>query len=207
MQRAWWWALVAGMLAACGSEPTPPLPVRSVQFYSEPYTLDRIYRSMKGPDGVKRFAFDRKSAPELLWITGFEAEIVAGDENTPVSAEFMCHSNLDFLDTREHSKLVRTSEFVKTNRRLFTLSQGQMVVKFPEGFGIPVVSSEVFALSTQVLNLNPQDEVFDVRHKTTIQYVRDVEAGREMRALYQLPLQSLVLLEGVDGFVGMPEGG
>jgi len=205
-RRAWRCGLAVLALAACSSEPEPPFPVRSATLVSKPYTVDRVYRSMMGPDSVQRFAFDKSAPPELLWITGFEAEIVSGEDQQPVSPEFMCHSNLDFLDNREHSKLLR-SEFVKTNRRLFTLSQGQMEVAFPAGFGVPVLSSETFALTTQVLNLNPQDEVFDVRHRTTIHYVRDAEAPRPMKALYQLPLQSLVLLEGRDGFVGMAEGG
>ena len=193
-------------LSACGGEPQTPPPVQSATIFSKPYSVDRIYRSMTGPDSVQRFAFNKAAPPELVWITGFEAEIVAGEDEHPVSPEFMCHSNLDFLDTDEHSKLLR-GEAVKTNRRLFTLSQGQMSVEFPKGFGVPVLSTETFALTTQVLNLNPQDEAFDVRHKTTIHYVLDRELDRPMRALYQLPLQSLVLLEGVDGFVGMPEGG
>ena len=205
-RRVWGCGLAALMVAACGSEPELPLPVRSATLLSESYAVDRIYRSMTGPDGVQRFAFDKRAAPELLWITGFEAEIVSGEDQRPVSSEFMCHSNLDFVDTNEHSKLVR-NETVKTNRRLFTLSQGQMDVVFPAGFGVPILSNETFALTTQVLNLNPQDEPFDVRHKTTIHYVRDAEVPKPMRALYQLPLQSMVLLEGPDGFAGMPEGG
>ena len=107
-------------LASCSDE--PPLPIQSATIYSKPYTVDRIYRSMTGPDSVQPFAFDRRAAPELIWITGFEAQIVSGEEQQPVSPEFMCHSNMDFVDSREHSKLVR-NEFVKTNPRLFTLSQ------------------------------------------------------------------------------------
>ncbi len=205
-RRLWWCGLATLAVTACGSEPEAPLPVRSATLFSKPYSVDQIYRSMTGPDSVQRFAFDKVSAPELLWITGFEAEIVAGEDQHPVSSEFMCHCNLDFLDTKEHSKLLRDA-FVKTNRRIFTLSQGQMKVEFPTGFAVPVLSNETFALTTQVLNLNPQDEVFEVRHKTRIHYVRDVEAPRPMKALYLVPLQSLVLLEGRDGFVGMPEGG
>jgi hypothetical protein len=193
-------------LASCSGEPPPPLPVESATLYSKPYTVDRVYRSMTGPDSVQPFAFNKLAAPELIWITGFEAQIVSGEEQQPVSPEFMCHSNLDFVDNREHSKLLR-NESAKTNRRIFTLSQGQMKVDFPEGFGVPVMTNETFALTTQVLNLNPQDEVFDVRHATTIRFVRDAATPREMKALYTVPLQSLVLLEGHDGFAGMPEGG
>lgn len=199
------WLLPLLALLGC-SDPEPAVPVRTAVVLSQPYLVDRIYRSMMGPEGVRRFSFDRRSEPELLWITGFKAEIVNAADGAPMSPEFMCHSNLDFVDNQEHSKLLR-NEFVKTNHRLFTLSQGQMDVEFPAGFGVPVVSNEVFDLTTQVLNLNPQDEAFQVRHKTTIEFVRDSETKRAMKPLYQVPLQSLVLLDGVDGFPGLPEGG
>ena len=196
-------ALVAALLA-CGTEPPAvPLPVREVSLYSDTYRVDRIYRSMTGPASVRRFSFDRQGPPRLVWITGYRAEIVTADEK-PISPEFMCHSNLDFTDGQEHADLVR--EGVHAVRRLFTASQGQMAVSFPEGFGIPVLSNERFDLTTQVLNLNAQDQRFDVRHKTTLQFVMDEDAGREMKPLYQFGLQSMVLLDGPDGFPAVPEG-
>ena len=197
-------ALVALLLAACAPEPPPPLPVREVSLFSDTYRVDRVYRSMQGPASVRRFAFDRAGPKQLVWITGYRSEIVGADQK-PLSPEFMCHSNLDFVDGKEHSSLVRDGQ-ARTVRRLFTLSQGQMEVRFPEGFGIPVLSSERFDLTTQVLNLNPQDETFRVRHKTTVEFVLDSEAGREMKPLYQFALQSMVLLDGPDGFPGAPEG-
>lgn len=195
-------SILAALLLGCGAEP-PPLPVHEVVLVSDSYRVDDIYRSMLGPASVRRFAFDRRH-PQLIWITGFRAEIV-GDDGEPLSPEFMCHSNLDFVDSQRHSALVR-GEGARSVRRLFTLSQGQMEVEFPEGFGIPVDSSEVFDLTTMVLNLNPQPEAFDVRHETTIEFVRDSEAGREMKPLYQFALQSMVLLDGPDGFPAVPAG-
>jgi len=189
---------------ACGADPAPaPLPVREVSLFSDTYSVDRVYRSMTGPASVRRFSFDRQGPPRLVWITGYRAEIVGADQR-PLSAEFMCHSNLDFTDGQEHADLVRDGN--RTVRRLFTASQGQMEVVFPEGYGIPVVSNERFDLTTQVLNLNRQDQAFDVRHRTTLQFVLDEEAGRPMKPLYQFALQSMVLLDGPDGFPGVPEG-
>ncbi|MGI9590145.1 MAG: hypothetical protein ACR2P8_02160 [Myxococcota bacterium] len=171
--------------------------------FSDTYSVDRIYRSMTGPASVRRFSFDRQGPPRLVWITGYRAEIV-GAEGQPLSPEFMCHSNLDFTDGQEHAELVRGGS--QTVRRLFTASQGQMDVRFPEGFGIPVLSNERFDLTTQVLNLNRQEQAFDVRHRTTLQFVLDEHAGRPMKPLYQFALQSMVLLEGPDGFPAVPEG-
>lgn len=195
---------LAAALVACGAEPpAAPLPVQEVSLYSDTYRVDRIYRSMTGPASVRRFSFDRQGPPRLVWITGYRAEIVGADEQQ-TSPEFMCHSNLDFTDGQEHADLVRDG--ARTVRRLFTASQGQMAVAFPEGFGIPVLSNERFDLTTQVLNLNAQSRRFDVRHKTTLQFVMDENAGREMKPLYQFALQSMVLLEGPDGFPAVPEG-
>jgi hypothetical protein len=200
-----WPALLAlaGAWLACGSEPAPPpLPVREVSLLSDTYSVDRVYRSMTGPASVRRFSFDRQGPPRLIWITGYRAEIVGPDQKA-MSPEFMCHSNLDFTDGQEHANLMRDGN--RTVRRLFTASQGQMQVAFPEGYGIPVLSNERFDLTTQVLNLNDQERSFDVRHETTLQFVLDEEAGRAMKPLYQFALQSMVLLEGPDGFPGVPE--
>lgn len=193
-----------GALLACGADPAPPpLPVQEVSLFSDTYNVDRVYRSMTGPASVRRFSFDRQGPPRLVWITGYRAEIVGSDAE-PLSPEFMCHSNLDFTDGQEHADLVRGGNL--TVRRLFTASQGQMQVRFPEGFGIPVLSNERFDLTTQVLNLNRQEQAFDVRHRTSLQFVLDEDAGRPMKALYQFALQSMVLLDGPDGFPAVPEG-
>ncbi len=72
-----------------------------------------------------------------------------------------------------------------TDGRLFTLSQGQLEVKFPPGFGIPVLSNEPLDLITQVLNLNFDDQQFRVRHRVTLDFVRDRDVPRPMRPLYQ----------------------
>ncbi len=201
-----WPALVAlaGILLACGTEPPlSPVPVREVSLYSDSYRVDRIYRSMTGPASVRRFSFDPQGPPRLVWITGYRAEIVGPDQQT-MSPEFMCHSNLDFTDGKEHADKLRGGS--RTVRRIFTASQGQMAIAFPEGFGLPVLSNERFDLTTQVLNLNAQQQRFDVRHKTTLEFVMDEDAGREMKPLYQFALQSMVLLDGPDGFPGVPEG-
>lgn len=185
-------------LAAEGPE------VHSVSFLSQPYSVDRIYKSMMGPSGRSKIRL-REGAPELLWITGYRAEIVGPDSGEPVSAEFMCHSNLGFANMQRHRKLFRwlspEERSVLVGRpRLFTLSQGQMDIEFPPGFGVPVMSDEVFNLDTQVLNLNLQQAALRVQHKTTIEYVRDVDLKQPMKPLFQQAAQGLVLVSGQDGY-------
>ena len=53
--------------------------------------------------------------------------MVGPDGETPMSQEFMCHSNLDF-DVTEHRKLFGWKQ--NASRRLFTLSQGQLEIEF-----------------------------------------------------------------------------
>lgn len=110
----------------------------------------------------------------------------------------MCHSNLD-IDVQAHAEALGASP--SYGSRLFTLSQGQFSVRFPAGFGIPVLSSEALSLTTQVLNLNTEAEEapFDVRHKVSVEYVRDGEVGLPMKALFPSAAYGLALIEGEDG--------
>ena len=50
----------------------------------------------------------------------------------------MCHSNLD-MDPERHGQLFGWRK--RTSGRLFTLSQGQFEIHFPEGYGVPVLSN------------------------------------------------------------------
>ena len=168
---------------------------------SKVYTVDKKYRSMMGPYSQQSVLLGSEE-PELLWITGYEAVMVGHDGEVEVPQEFMCHSNLD-IDVREHHKaLGRAPGF---GSRLFTLSQGQFSVQFPEGFGIPLLSDEQLSLTTQVLNLNLEGETFEVRHKVTIEYVREQEAEGEMKALFPAAGYGLALIEGEDGYYGVRE--
>jgi len=112
----------------------------------------------------------------------------------------MCHSNLD-LDSAEYIRRFHLTHDV--NPRLFTLSQGQMDIEFPAGFGIPVYSDEKLSLTTQVLNLNYDDCDLKVRHRTRIRYVRDRDLSFAMQPLYEDAVFGLKLLSGADGRFGM----
>ncbi len=109
-------------------------------------------------------------------------EMRDGEGSGKMPALFMCHANLD-LDVDKHPKLFpcHTSH----DGRLFTLSQGQLEVQFPPGFGIPVLSNEPLGLITQVLNMNFKDKQFQVRHRVTLDFVRDRDAKQPMKPLYQ----------------------
>jgi hypothetical protein len=166
---------------------------RRVELISPLYTVDRIYKSMTGPWSNRELHLLDSGTPELVWITGCHVEMVEADGHTHMPEQFMCHVNIDF-DGDWHNDLFRSAK--PLDGRLFTLSQGQLHVHFPPGFGIPVMSSEILDVSTQVLNLNVRDRSFQVRHKVYIDVVRDRDAPRPMKPLYERAVMGMVSLEG-----------
>ncbi len=153
-----------------------------VDVLSTTYDIDRIYKSMTGPWSRQDICYSETGKPELVWITGAHVEMLDGEGREKMPDLFMCHANLD-LDFDKHGKLFTCH--TSHDGRLFTLSQGQLEVKFPPGFGIPVLSNESLNLITQVLNLNFKDQAFKVRHHVTIDMVRDRDLTEPMKPLYQ----------------------
>ena len=172
---------VLGLLAIGPMTAGDPPAKRTYEVLSPVYTVDREYRSMMGPSNTAEILLPESESPELVWITGYRATMVAEDGRTPVSQEFMCHSNLDF-DRERHAGLFDLP--VYHTDRLFTLSQGQYEIDLPDGFGLPYYSDEPFWLTTQVLNLNPDETVHRVRHKVAIEYVVDGESAKGMKPLF-----------------------
>jgi cyclophilin family peptidyl-prolyl cis-trans isomerase len=168
------------------------------------YTVDKLYRSMMGPSSTQRIAFPESESdpPELLWVTGYRAVMVDADGEEEMPQEFMCHSNLDFNSAR-HAELFDLP--VYHSGRLFTFSQGHQEIRFPEGFGLPYWSDETFSLTTQVLNLNPDQQTYEVRHRVTLEYVRDRDLTEPMTPVFMTSGWGLVLLEGRDGFYGVEQ--
>ena len=173
------------------------------EILSPVYKVDKKYRSMMGPQSSTAVQLGDRPSEELIWITGYEATMVGADGKTPQAQEFMCHSNLD-LDPVQHRKAIQSKALI--SGRLFTLSQGQFTIRFPEGFGIPVRASEALSLTTQVLNLNHDPANFEVRHRVKIRYQRQSELKRPMTALFQKSVYGLALLEGSDGHFGHAPG-
>jgi hypothetical protein len=198
VRRALAGAILVGVsLAALAAAPQAR---RSTEVLSRTYTVDRKYRSMQGPQSTQEVRLDPSPLPELLWITGYRAVMVGEDGSAPMPQEFMCHSNLD-IDMKRHRVLFGWKKFPSS--RLFTLSQGQFEIRFPDGFGIPVLSTEPLSLTTQVLNHNVEGRTFQVRHKVAIDYVRDSDAERPMKPLYMSAANGLVLVEGDTGHYGV----
>jgi hypothetical protein len=158
---------------------------------------------MLGPQSTQIVYLEDAPEPELLWVTGFKAVMVGPDGAAPASQEFMCHSNLD-LNMNMHRRIFDLAR--ESPNRMFTLSQGQQEIEFPDGFGVPILSSEPFMLNTQVLNHNIEGRTFEIRHKVTVNYVRERDLKKPMKPLFQVSANGLVLVEGEDGHFNIPPG-
>ncbi|MEM9553008.1 MAG: hypothetical protein AAGC60_02030 [Acidobacteriota bacterium] len=207
-------ALGAGALVALGPSMAPDAAALQAELerrevvLSQVYEVDDVYPSMTGPSSQVGVQVGDPDADELVWITGYRATMVGPDGTTQLPQEFMCHSNLD-VDAQVHQMLHGPSP--SFNPRLFTLSQGQLEIEFPPGFGIPMRSTETLSLTTQVLNLNlPAErlaaEPVQVRHRVEIEFVRDADLAQSdltMTPLVPTAAFGLALLEGEDGYYGV----
>lgn len=190
-------AILFGVLAACGSERKPAIESQVV--YSDPFTIDTFYASMRGPYRVMKVQLADSTSHELLWVVGYEAAIVDADTREPKSSEFMCHSNVD-LDMARHRQIFGWHKY--PSRRLFTLSEGQTEVRLPDGFGIPLRSDEPLSVTAQVLNHNHKGEPVRVRQRVTVHFIRDRALKRPLVPLYQRGVNTLVRLDGPAGGYG-----
>ena len=176
--------------------------VYSKDILTETYTIDRIYKSMTGPMGTLRFEIEPGGSPELLWVTGFEAVMTAPDGETEMSREFMCHSNLSIRPGPGVMYEFPTA-LQPTSGRLFTLAQGQLSIRLPRGFGVPVLSNQTVQIAAQVLNHNIADRPFEVRHRITIDFVRDRDLARPLTPLMPRAVFGMKLIDGSDGYFAL----
>jgi len=187
-----------------GERDGAPLYAKTV--VSRVYTIDAIFRSMEGPSGMdKASLWDEPGPPELLWVTGYRAEMVGPDADETTSPEFMCHSTMNITDDTAYQKRFPSRLGLLANR-LFTLDQGSTLVDLPSGFGVPVMSDQVMLFNSQVLNHNLRTAPFDVRQKIYIEFVRDRDLEKPLIPLLQHGAWVSVLVDGRDGHYGLKEG-
>jgi len=166
-------------------------PAETFETISPVYFVDRTYASMEGPYSIAYVQIDAEETPYLVWITGVRASVL--DENLkPLSTDFFCHANVDIRPERHKKEFDSTKQ---KSSRLFTLSQGNAELHFPNGFGIPVMSNEMLAVSTQALNHNLSPSGIRIRVKVSIDFIRasNLPKNASMTALYSIPIQGLVL--------------
>ena len=179
--------LGASVLCAVSGEATEVTQSVEVQF--KPFTIERKYKSMVGPRVDQEVVLFEREPPELLWLTGASVEI-EGPDRTTSTEDFLCH-NWFF------------SETPLLKRPFLLLYQGQTSIRFPEGFGIPVVSDEPFFSRARLLNVNRDDWPFQVHIKNRYTFARDRDLQGQITPLSFLHLIGHVLLEGRDGYFGV----
>ena len=113
------------------AEPAKTPQIRSKKVVSQPYHIDGYYASMRGPYGFNDVSLWDGDSIELLWIVGYKTTVVSAESAEEMSQEFMCHANLDFEASEYYDRFPRAPSI---SGRLFTLSQGQQEIRFPEGW-------------------------------------------------------------------------
>lgn len=166
---------------------------------SDTLRIDTTYHSMEGPYHQVKFTIGGERV-DTVWITAMSADVVSPDLS-PLPVEFFCHANLDY-DALVHREMFKNARVA--SNRLFTLSQGHEVMRFPDGFGIPVRTDEPLSLTTQVLSNNGVDAPKNVRVRIKVHYVRKGE--RPMKALFMTSAVGVVATGGHEGHYGMHAG-
>jgi hypothetical protein len=181
-------------------------PLYRAELLSPVYQVDRLYGSMRGPMTSQYFTLDHAlgregQPPELLWLTGYRAVMMEPDGVTQTSQEFMCHSNfdLDLTNWRLHFP----TDLTFRDGRVFTLAQGQLGMRLPPGFAIPLMSNSPLGLDTQVLNHNVVGPPFGVRHRVQLEFQRDAELEQRPVPLVQRSVFGMALVKGPDGVFGV----
>lgn len=169
---------------------------------ASPYLhIDRIYRSMEGPMGALEFFVDDNLLhriqslfkPQLIWITGYKVELY-DEQNLRVSDDYMCHNNLNIGSRNVLPWKLKT---LGTDKRLFTLSEGQTETRFPANTGIPILANQRLRMDYQVLNHNLPKIDLKVKHVVTVYY--RYASAQQMTALYQQTIFATKQIAGPRG--------
>jgi len=151
--------------------------------------VDDIYKSMLGPGRQDYIALVPANS-ELAWLTGFSVEVKAPDGESPMSQEYLCHSNLEVADVNQHYMTVANRNF--NPGRYFTISQGQKYAKLPEGFGIPINTNHALNWNGQALNLNTKpDKPIVVTQRVNLDYTLDKDTKSPMIPLFPMSVAGL----------------
>lgn len=138
---------------------------------SPEFYIDGIYKSMEGPKSSKYVQLSKDST--LLWLTGFDVKALDNKSLTPISNDFICHTNIDFNDVNYYGSFHLQNRIGKQYPRLTSLSHGMENFSFPAGYGVPMKGNEFLYVTTQSLNHNLKDANFWMRHEVDITYSKE----------------------------------
>ncbi|MDO5981803.1 hypothetical protein [Flavivirga spongiicola] len=146
----------------------------SISLITPTMVIDNIYKSMEGPQVIKPFQLNSKKS-DLLWITSFETKAINNNEDSDISNDFICHTNIDFYDSEHYGRWGLNHRIGSQYPRLTTMTSGIENYRLPKGFGFPVFSNENLFLTTQTLNHNIVGDAFSVKHEINIGYEKHNE--------------------------------
>ena len=169
--------------------------VRSRVVTSPPQRVDRIYKSMVGPFHNEVAPILDQPQSELIWLTGYRTRVLDAAGGEQLSDEYVCHVNLDLVEVGAHNDRFSGASPMLQDR-IFTLTQGQLDISLPPGFGLPIMSDEKLYFATQVLNLNQPDADLEIRQQTEVSYLRDGELTQPIVPLFLRAIQVMKVKEG-----------
>ncbi|WP_282136623.1 hypothetical protein [Seonamhaeicola maritimus] len=140
-----------------------------LKFESPSLLIDGIYKSMEGPKAMNYFNLDKTNNP-LFYMTGFKVKAKHTKSGLPLSNDFICHMNIDYIEQEHHGRWNLLNRINTQYPRLISISHGIESVNFPNGFGIPFFGNETFFMTTQSLNHNVKDSIFQIKHDISINY-------------------------------------
>ncbi len=120
--------------------------------------------------------------------------MVADDASQPVSDDYLCRAELA-LDSERHRAILGFEG--ERSDRVLALTAGQLDLKFPAGFGIPLRSDEVLTLTTQAQNLDfaLRRKSVQVRYRVTLDLARQRDLPGPLSRLYLCPVPGLKSLD------------
>jgi hypothetical protein len=162
---------------------------------SDPYRLDKIYRSMEGPWSIQsgiHLAAGAKSG--VLWVTGLETEVVDATAQKPISSGVFLSIPISPFAEHGRTPLQYNQQLggkTHLDWRLFTLVPGRSSIELPPGFGVPIPSDAALDYVTMSLNLNERDQVVNVRMRTKVHTIAADQPGAPTKGLFRRALYVL----------------
>jgi len=165
-------------------------PIKSLNFLSKTFTIDRQYPSMEGLVDNHNFVLDHQGPPQLAWIIGAELQIVDEAGRMQESAEHLCHANLvlrgDQVQRKSRNPFFRNVEKGNALIRLIDFGQGNLSTHFPEHFGTPVMTDDPLMFSSMIFNTKIVETPYDIKVQYTLNYILDKDLDHDMKALFRL---------------------
>lgn len=173
----------------------PTGPGRRVAL-SNSHSLKTPLSPMRGPLLEQKVLILDDQPAELVWLQGFSCSVIDA-QGAPQPEGFLNQCNLDLLNVQRHSTLMKFQS--SRGQRLFGLCEGSASVRFPAGFGIPILSNEPCTLFTQLKGHTDAE----LSVSGTLDFLRQRGLEKPMVALQCLTVYSLVASDGEARYYGI----